>query len=109
MEPQDFQMGSRPIKVDRQSRAGAVVSVRLTEEEIERLEEVADSQHATISRLAREAIRLFLGFPTKSGFPVDVTTKGDLSDLKIEVDPPPIDKKTTGRVRDFGCGAVSSR
>jgi hypothetical protein len=102
MERQDIEVERTPIKVERQPRAGAVVSVRLTEEEVERLEDVAESRHSSLSGLVREAVRVFLGFPYGAGFPVGVTTKGELSDLKIELDPPPVENRTTGRVRVFG-------
>jgi hypothetical protein len=59
-EPEDFEAACQPIKVDRHPRSGGIVSVRLTEEEIDRVEKLAEARHTTISQLAHEAIRSFL-------------------------------------------------
>jgi hypothetical protein len=57
-----FEVGDEPIDVERRPRAGAVVSIRLSPEEADQLQELAAERNTTLSRLGREAIvRLLQG------------------------------------------------
>ncbi len=58
--PDDIELGDEPIDVERRPRAGVVVSVRLTAEEADRLQTIADGHNTTLSRVAREAIERYL-------------------------------------------------
>jgi hypothetical protein len=58
--PEDVELGAKPVKVERRSRAGAVISVRLTPEEADNLQRLAMQRGTTLSRVAREAITTFV-------------------------------------------------
>lgn len=51
-----FEAGDEPIEVERRARAAVVVSIRLSAEEADRLQELAAQRNTTLSRLGREAI-----------------------------------------------------
>jgi hypothetical protein len=58
--PNDIELGDEVIEVERQRRAGVVVSVRLSAEEADRLMTIAEGRQTTLSRVAREAIERYL-------------------------------------------------
>lgn len=60
VESQDFAIGDDPIDVERRPRAGAVLSIRLSGDEVERLQQLARARGVSLSRLGREAIVAFL-------------------------------------------------
>ncbi len=55
-ERTDFEVGDEPVQVERRARAGVVVSVRLSAEEADELQRLAEARDTTVSRIAREAI-----------------------------------------------------
>ena len=57
---EDIALDDEPVPVERRARADVVVSVRLSREEAERLQEAARRSHKTLSQTAREAIVSFL-------------------------------------------------
>lgn len=62
MGPEDIELGTEPIQVERPRRAGVVISVRLAPEEADRLEDVAEKRGTTLSNIAREAITGYLNY-----------------------------------------------
>jgi predicted transcriptional regulator len=60
MDPSDIELGDEPIELERRSRAGVVVSVRLSPDEADRLQDIAERRQTTLSRVAREAIKTYL-------------------------------------------------
>jgi predicted DNA-binding ribbon-helix-helix protein len=73
-EPEDFEAGDEPVEVERRPRAGAVLSIRLTSEEFEQLQELAKARRMTLSRLGRTAILSYLeGGEQWSNLPVQWT------------------------------------
>ena len=60
MGPDDIELGDEVIEVERRERAGVVVSVRLSAEEADRLQSMAEDRKTTLSRVAREAIATYL-------------------------------------------------
>ncbi len=60
MNSADFDLEAEPVQVKRPSRAGAVVSVRLSPDEADRLQDTADAEGVTLSKLVREAVSIFL-------------------------------------------------
>jgi predicted transcriptional regulator len=60
MGPDDIELGEEAIEVERKPRAGVVVSVRLSAEEADRLQDIADKRGVTLSRVAREALSGYL-------------------------------------------------
>ncbi len=59
MGPDDIELGD-VIEVDRKPRAGVVVSVRLSAEEADQLQDIAARRKTTLSRVAREALTAYL-------------------------------------------------
>ena len=55
MGPDDIEPGDEVIDVERKPRAGVVVSVRLSAEEADQLQRIAEGRKTTLSRIAREA------------------------------------------------------
>src|SRR5207245_10371041 len=60
MDSAEFDLEAEPLRVKRPSRAGAVVSVRLSPDEADRLQDAADARGVTLSRVVREAVSAFL-------------------------------------------------
>ena len=60
VDKNDFEAGDEPVQVKRSSRAGVVVSVRLSPEEADRLQDIAEERRTTLSQIAREAVALYL-------------------------------------------------
>lgn len=60
VEREDFAVGDEQLQVDRRARAGVVLSVRLSAEEADRLQDLANARGMTLSRIGREAIAMFL-------------------------------------------------
>jgi hypothetical protein len=60
MGPDDIELGDEMIEVERRAHAGVVVSVRLSAEEADRLQDMAEDRKTTLSRVAREAIVTYL-------------------------------------------------
>jgi predicted transcriptional regulator len=60
VEPEDFELGDEPIEVERRPRAGAVLSIRLSGEEVDRLQQLAKARGISLSRMGREAIIAFI-------------------------------------------------
>jgi predicted DNA-binding ribbon-helix-helix protein len=58
--PDTIELGDDAIEVERCERAGVVVSVRLSAEEADRLQDIAEGRKTTLSRLAREVIAAYL-------------------------------------------------
>lgn len=58
--PDNIELGDEAIEVERRERAGVVVSVRLSAEEADRLQDIAESRKTTLSRVAREVIAAYL-------------------------------------------------
>ena len=58
--PDDIEVGDEVIEVERRERAGVIVSVRLSAEEADRLQSMAEDQKTTLSRVAREVIANYL-------------------------------------------------
>jgi hypothetical protein len=56
MGPDDIELGDDVIEVERKPRAGVVVSVRLSAEEADQLQRIAERRQTTLSRVAREAL-----------------------------------------------------
>lgn len=52
----EFEMSDEQVEVERRPKAGAVLSVRLSQEEMEQLQAVAQQRKMTVSQLAREAL-----------------------------------------------------
>ncbi len=59
MGPDDIELGD-VIEVERKPRAGVVVSVRLSADEADELQSIAESRHTTLSRVVREALASYL-------------------------------------------------
>ena len=60
MGPDDIELGDEVIEVEKKPRAGVVVSVRLSAEEADRLQDLADKRGISLSRVAREALSGYL-------------------------------------------------
>ena len=60
MGPDDIELGDEVIDVERKPRAGVVVSVRLSAEEADQLQRIAERRKTTLSRVAREALTSYL-------------------------------------------------
>ncbi len=59
MDHSDIELGTPIRNVERRSRSGVLLSVRLTSEEAEHLERVANARHTTLSQTARDAIEAY--------------------------------------------------
>jgi predicted transcriptional regulator len=53
-------MGTEALEVERRPRSGVVVSVRLSPDEADALQNIAERGRLTLSQVAREAIRQYL-------------------------------------------------
>ena len=60
MGPKDVELGDEVIEVERRPRAGVVLSVRLSPDEADRLQGIAEARRTTLSQVAREAITSYL-------------------------------------------------
>jgi hypothetical protein len=60
MDRDDLDLGDEPLEVERPPRAGLIVSVRLSPDEADRLEELAEQRGTTLSQLARGIIAEYL-------------------------------------------------
>lgn len=60
MRRDEIELGDEVIEVERRPRAGVVVSVRLSPEEADRLQGLAEQRKATLSQVAREALTSYL-------------------------------------------------
>jgi hypothetical protein len=81
-----FEAGDEPLAVERRPRAGVVVSVRLSPEEADRLEGLAESRRMTLSQVVREAISMYLrsGPPAAAaGSPWTATTFNEMAPLTV--------------------------
>jgi hypothetical protein len=58
--PDDIELGDDVIEVERKPRAGVVVSVRLSPEEADQLQAIAERRGVSLSRVAREALSGYL-------------------------------------------------
>lgn len=56
----DFEIGTEPIEVERKPRAGVVISVRLSPDEAEQFQKIAEERGMTVSQIARQALGAFL-------------------------------------------------
>jgi predicted transcriptional regulator len=59
MATNEYELGEA-VEVDRRARAGVVVSVRLSQDEVTQLQEFARRRGATLSQVARDAITGFI-------------------------------------------------
>jgi hypothetical protein len=60
MDPEEIELNDEVVEVERRPRAGVVVSVRLSADEADELQRVAERRGTTLSRVAREAITGYL-------------------------------------------------
>ena len=60
MRPEDIELGDDVIEVERKPRAGVVVSVRLSADEANRLQQLAEERRTTLSHVAQEALSAYL-------------------------------------------------
>ena len=60
MGPEDIELGDEVIEVERRPRAGVVVSVRLSADEADQLQRLAEERKTTLSHVAQEALSAFL-------------------------------------------------
>lgn len=60
MGPDDIELGDDVIEVEKNPRAGVVVSVRLSAEEADQLQNLAEQRRTTLSSVAREALSSYL-------------------------------------------------
>jgi hypothetical protein len=60
MGPDDIELGDEVIEVERKPRAGVVVSVRLSADEADQLQNIAEQRETTLSKVAREAVAAYL-------------------------------------------------
>lgn len=60
MHRKDFEIGEEITDVRRGPRNGAVISVRLSAEEADRLHDIAESTERTVSQIAREALSEYI-------------------------------------------------
>jgi hypothetical protein len=60
VERKDIELGDEPIAVQRRPRSGLVVSTRLSPEEADRLQDLAEAQGKTVSQVAREALTIYV-------------------------------------------------
>jgi hypothetical protein len=74
MERSDIELGDA-IEVKRRPRAGVVLSVRITSEEADRLQRIADERGSTVSEVARDAVSHFLT-ASPSGVTIGATWSG---------------------------------
>ncbi|MGI8550762.1 MAG: hypothetical protein ACR2PL_08250 [Dehalococcoidia bacterium] len=58
---EDYELGGAIIEVERPARAGIVISVRLTPEEADTLQAIADARGLGLVQAARELLTAFLG------------------------------------------------
>jgi predicted DNA-binding ribbon-helix-helix protein len=54
--PDDIELGDEAVAVEQPRRAGLVVSIRLSPEEADQLERLADQRRMAISALAKEIV-----------------------------------------------------
>jgi hypothetical protein len=59
--PDDIELGDDAVAVERKRRAGLIVSIRLSPEEADQLERMADARHMSLSALAKEMVAQSLG------------------------------------------------
>lgn len=60
MNRKNLQTGDESVEVQRQVRAGIVISVRLSPEEADSLHDLAESSDKTLSQIAKEALMAHL-------------------------------------------------
>ena len=60
MGPDDIELGDEVVEVERRPRSGVVVAVRLTADEADLLQTIAEGRKTTLSRIAWEAISRYL-------------------------------------------------
>lgn len=60
MRHEDIELGEDAIEVERKPRAGVVISVRLSADEADRLQQLAEERKTTLSHVAHEALSAFL-------------------------------------------------
>lgn len=75
----DIELTNEVVEVERRPRSGVVVSVRLSPEEADELQNIAEARHLTLSQVTREAIRFYLKGPIAkptSQWPWTGTTSG---------------------------------
>ncbi len=108
MRHEDEELGEE-VKVTRSRRAGMVLSVRLTPEEVEQVLHLTEARGITLSQLAREALTDYLrrgGTGGASGSPPTVTTTG-LATLQVHWNGPRTGNETRGNAQPLE-GSVSS-
>jgi predicted transcriptional regulator len=66
MGPDDIELGDDVIEVEKRPRAGVVLSVRLSAEEADQLQDIADRRGVSLSRVAREAVSGYLAHGSDS-------------------------------------------
>lgn len=60
MGPDDIELGDDVIEVEKKPRAGVVVSVRLSADEADQLQSIAEKRGTTLSRVTREALSSYI-------------------------------------------------
>jgi hypothetical protein len=90
---EDIELGDEPVEVERPRRTGIVLSVRLSPEEADHLQQIAEVRGLTLSKVAREALMLYLrgggGGTTVAGAPITATLAGDGQLVFLANDPRP--------------------
>ena len=57
---QDIELGDSPAEVERGTRPGVVLSVRLSADQADQLEQLAEARHASLTEIAKEALSEYL-------------------------------------------------
>jgi len=105
MRSEDIELGEI-LEVERKSRAGVVVSVRLSADEADELQRLAEQRGTTLSKVAREAITSYLAHGPNRGIEIGPWT-GTVSSSKmggsfeLTFSPSSSTAETAGSVREF--------
>lgn len=93
IDREDIELGDESVDVERPRRTGIVLSVRLSPEEADHLQQIAEARGLTLSKVAREALALYLrgggGGTTIAGAPITATLAGDGQLVFLANDPRP--------------------
>ncbi len=92
----DFEAGDEALVVERKPRAEAVISVRLSSEEANRLQDLAESEQKSVSRFARDVLTSYLDriIAERTVAGATLTTTGE---AHVRFGPLPV--RTLGQVR----------
>jgi predicted RNase H-like HicB family nuclease len=62
----DFEAGDEPVAMDRKASAGLVISIRLSSDAANRLEDIAEARDLTLTQIAKEALNTYMRAATVS-------------------------------------------